>query len=206
MTEADIIAKLSLEDKRDRILAAALGLLASKGFHGFSMKHLAACAGVAAGTLYLYFKDREDLIRQLHTEIIAQLAEYLFTEHDASLPLELQYRMICQKFWRFSLENPEITLSKVQFDHLPPEVLRLQRQGAREAFRPLVQLFEQGRAAGLTKDLPDEVLVNLAIEPYGMLARKQILGLIDISDWDLEKIIDASWDAIARRSPVQNKL
>ncbi len=200
MVETDTTAKPPAEDKRNRILAAGLSLLAGKGFHGFSVKHLAQRAGVAAGTLYLYFKDREDLIRQLHTEIIAQLAEYLFAEHDTGLSLERQYRMICRKFWRFSLDNPEITLSKVQFDHLPPEVLRLQRQGARQAFRPLVQLFEQGREAGTIKDLPDEVLVNLAIEPYGILARKQILGLIDISESELERVIDASWDAIAQGS------
>lgn len=155
---------------------------------------------MATGTLYLYFKDREDLIRQLHTEIIAQLAEYLFAEHDTSLSLEQQYRVICRRFWRFSLENPEITLSKVQFDHLPPEVLRLQRQSARQAFWLLVQLFERGRAARKIKDLPDEVLVNLAIEPYGILARKQILGLIELSERELERVIDASWDAMAFRS------
>lgn len=197
--EANITANPTLESKRNRILAAGLSLLASKGFHGFSIKHLAERAGVATGTLYLYFKDREDLIRQLHTEIIAQLAEYLFAEYDAGLSLEKQYRVICRRFWRFSLENPEITLSKVQFDHLPPEVLRLQRQSARQAFRLLVQLFEQGRAARKIKDLPDEVLVNLAIEPYGILARKQILGLINISERELERVIDASWDAMAFR-------
>lgn len=200
MTEVDITVRLFPDDKRARILAASLNLLANKGFHGFSVKQLAERAGVATGTLYLYFEDREDLIRQLHTEIIAELAEYLFTKHDTGLPLEQQYRMICRKFWRFSLDNPEITLSKVQFDHLPPEVLRMQRQSARQAFTPLVQLFEQGRAAREVKDLPDEVLVNLAIESYGILARKQILGLIELSDRELERVIDASWDAIACRS------
>lgn len=197
---ADVPTKPSPDDKRCRILKAGLSLLAGKGFHGFSVKHLAERAGVAAGTLYLYFEDREDLIRQLHTEIIAKLADYLFAEHDASLTLEQQYRLICRKYWRFSLENPEITLSKVQFDHLPPEVLRLQRQGARQAFKPLGRIFEQGKADRTIKNLPDEVLVNLAIEPYGMLARKQILGLIDLKAQELERVIDASWDAIAYRS------
>lgn len=200
MMKADMPVKPAPDDKRNRILAAGLSLLAGKGFHGFSVKHLAERAGVAAGTLYLYFDDREDLIRQLHTEILAKLAEYLFAEHDTSLTLEQQYRLICRKFWRFSLENAEITLSKVQFDHLAPEVLRLQRQGAREAFKPLVQIFAQGRADRSIKNLPDEVLVNLAIEPYGMLARKQILGLIDLRPQELERVIDASWDAIASRS------
>ncbi|MEX0614479.1 MAG: TetR/AcrR family transcriptional regulator, partial [Methylophaga sp.] len=36
--------------KRDAILNATLELLASSGFHGFSIKQLAAKAGVATGT------------------------------------------------------------------------------------------------------------------------------------------------------------
>ena len=68
----------STSDKRILILRAALELLASCGFHGFSMKQLAERAGVAAGTLYLYFRDREELIRQLHLEIIQERLEREF--------------------------------------------------------------------------------------------------------------------------------
>lgn len=184
-------------DKRALILDAALGLLASKGFHGFSIKQLADRAGLAAGTVYLYFEDREDLIRQLHSDIIQKVAGQLFIDHDPSQPLALQYRHICARYWHFCLANPQITLSKVQFDHLPPEVLRLQQEDVRSAARPLLELFQKGRAAGEIKPLPDEVLASLGVEPYSTLARKQILGLLNMDDRALAGVIDATWDSIS---------
>src|SRR5687768_3738132 len=93
-----MLTQRDTSDKRFLILRATLHLLAHYGFHGFSMKHLADEAGVAAGTLYLYFKDRDDLIRQLHQEIIKSFAHHVLVGHDPDQPLQQQYFTICRKF------------------------------------------------------------------------------------------------------------
>jgi TetR/AcrR family transcriptional repressor of multidrug resistance operon len=190
-------------DKRILILRATLNLLANCGFHGFSMKQLADRAGMATGTLYLYFKDRDDLIRQLHQEIIKAFAHHVLADHDPGQPLQQQYFIICRKFWDFCLENPDILLSKGQFDHLPPDVLRDHHKDAWEAFEPLRVLFDQCCSRGLVKPLSDEILVTLGIDAFLSLARKYHLGLISQQDLDLDPIIAATWDAIALR-PGQN--
>lgn len=69
-----MVTTSSPKDKQHLILQATLELLASNGFHGFSMKQLATHAGIATGTIYLYFKDRESLIAELHNQIIQAFA------------------------------------------------------------------------------------------------------------------------------------
>lgn len=187
-------------DKRTLILRATLELLASCGFHGFSMKQLAERAGVAAGTLYLYFKDREELIRQLHQEIIQVFAFHVLAEHDPDAPLQRQYHHICCRFWQFCRDNPDILMSKGQFDHLPPAVLRDHHQAAWQAFQPLTELFDACRAAGLVKPFSNEILATLGIDLFLNLARKHHLGLISVDDGELDAVVHASWDAIARHS------
>lgn len=187
----------STSDKRILILRAALELLASFGFHGFSMKQLAERAGVAAGTLYLYFRDREELIRQLHLEIIQVFAHHVLANHDAQAPLRQQYQQICCRCWRFCYDNPNILMSKGQFDHLPPDVIRDHHQAAWQEFKPLTDLFEACRAAGLVKPFSNEVLATLGIELILDLARKRHRGLIHVDEHDLDVIIHACWDAIA---------
>lgn len=184
-------------DKRYLILRTTLHLLAHRGFHGFSMKQLADEAGMAAGTLYLYFKDRDDLIRQLHQEIIKAFAHHVLADHDPAHPLQEQYFTICRKFWDFCRENPDILLSKGQFDHLPPDVLRDHHKDAWEAFEPLRVLFDQCRNSGLVKSLSDEILATLGIDAFLSLARKFHLGLVSERDLDLDQILYATWDAIA---------
>ena len=53
------------EDKRKRILAKAKEVIAKNGYAGASIKEIAKKAGVAQGTPYLYFKNKEDLFIEL---------------------------------------------------------------------------------------------------------------------------------------------
>ncbi|GLI33121.1 TetR/AcrR family transcriptional regulator [Desulforhabdus amnigena] len=50
------------EDKHQRILDAAVKVFARKGFYQSKVSEIAKAAGVADGTIYLYFKNKEDLL------------------------------------------------------------------------------------------------------------------------------------------------
>ncbi|MCG8313300.1 MAG: TetR/AcrR family transcriptional regulator [Pseudomonadales bacterium] len=184
-------------DKRSKVLSATLALLAAEGFHGFSVKQLAEKAGVATGTVYLYFKDREDLIRELYIEVVHEVASHMFVAVDATDSLLEQYRQICRNFWHFCLKNPDIVSCKAQFDHLPPDIRRVQKVESREIIHPLYALFEAGRENAVLKPLPDDVLVSLALEPLFDLAGKQLIGLVTLADTDVEQVISACWDGLS---------
>lgn len=185
--------------KCETILAATLRLLASKGFHGFSVRDVAKEAGVATGTLYLYFDDREDLINKLHGQIINRVASELRITHRSGLPLQDQFKNLGLTFWQLFMREPEILLSKGQFDHLPPDLLRSLHEVAKQELSPLFDFFAQGRASAALRDLPDDILFSLGFEPIFEIARKKLLGLIDVDDAMLEKIIGASWEAISQK-------
>lgn len=53
------------DQKRSAILAAALEVFAAEGFAAARLDDVAARAGVAKGTIYLFFEDKEDLFEQL---------------------------------------------------------------------------------------------------------------------------------------------
>ena len=52
-------------DKRERILAAAERIFARHGFFAARVSEIAKEAGVADGTIYLYFKSKDDLLISL---------------------------------------------------------------------------------------------------------------------------------------------
>ena len=60
--------------KEDRILEAAVRVFAQNGYHGSSMARVAREAGVAAGTIYLYFERKQDLLITLFRR---DLGDYL---------------------------------------------------------------------------------------------------------------------------------
>ena len=53
------------DDRPGEILAAAMSLFVEKGFSSTRLDDVAARAGVTKGTLYLYFKDKEDIFKQV---------------------------------------------------------------------------------------------------------------------------------------------
>jgi len=67
-------------DKRERILDAAVRVFARKGFHATRVSEVAKAAGVADGTIYLYFDSKEHLLVSLFEHRVERLLEYLETE------------------------------------------------------------------------------------------------------------------------------
>jgi TetR/AcrR family fatty acid metabolism transcriptional regulator len=60
------------EDKRRRILQAAVKVFARKGYFGARVADVARRAGVADGTIYLYFRNKEHILVSLFDEVMAE--------------------------------------------------------------------------------------------------------------------------------------
>ena len=85
----------SLEEKsfrRQQILNAAAALFAEVGYEGFSVALLASKAGIVKGTLYLYFKTREEVFLALYDQSLNRWSEK-FIER---LPETLEDRAFCE--------------------------------------------------------------------------------------------------------------
>lgn len=67
-------------DKRDRILKAAVKVFARKGFYASRVNEIARAAGVADGTIYLYFKSKDELLTSLFEDRIVRLIALLREE------------------------------------------------------------------------------------------------------------------------------
>ena len=60
--KGDIINIKTKNDKYQRILEAAVSVFAQSGFHESTISQIAKAAGVADGTIYLYFKNKDDIL------------------------------------------------------------------------------------------------------------------------------------------------
>jgi len=60
-------------DKRNRILQAAIEVFSRKGFFNSKVSEIARASGVADGTIYLYFKNKDDLLISLFEEKMVEI-------------------------------------------------------------------------------------------------------------------------------------
>jgi AcrR family transcriptional regulator len=135
------------------ILAAARRLLDQRGLEVMTMEEIAAAAGVAKGTLYLYFQSKDDLIQAL----ITQVGENILQDLEAALqapgtPPEKLVRMVSvllEYLNRDRLLFPIYARELLRGEQESREGFRRDYQELEERFVTLVTgLFAEGIAAG----------------------------------------------------------
>ncbi len=97
------------ESKRRDIAAAAARRFAANPFHDVKLDHVAADAGVGKGTIYLYYRDKDDLyisvLCDAFESLVASLRERI-AGSTASARAEL--RLLLGTLVRFAVANPEL--------------------------------------------------------------------------------------------------
>jgi AcrR family transcriptional regulator len=187
-------------NKRDEIVLAALELIAEHGFHGAPMAMVAERAGVGAGTIYRYFENKDVLITELYKELEAKLYPFLLEGYTVEAPLRMRFLHLGTALLRYFIEHPLHFRYLEQFHNSPYGVAvrrdkLLGKTGGCDAFR---ELFEQGGAQQVVKDLPLVILFALAFGPLLAVARDHILGFVRLDDAIIERTVEACWDAVKR--------
>ena len=183
-------------DKRQIIIDAAEKLIAESGFQGFSMHKLAKEARVAAGTIYRYFSDKEDLLLQVRLAVVQRNAEIIQRGVTDDMTLKQRFRKMWLNIFDLSGSNISTLKNRAQYDSLPCVRSHETKELEREMFSKVEQLFAEGREQGVFKPLENPVLAALSLEVSVTLARKQSLGYYHLDEKAIEAAIEASWDAI----------
>ncbi|MBE9585598.1 TetR/AcrR family transcriptional regulator [Mucilaginibacter sp. JRF] len=69
-------------DKQLLVKQKAIELMVREGFEGFSMNKLAKACGISVGTLYIYYKDKDDLIIQIAEEEAKRMSSMMLDDFD----------------------------------------------------------------------------------------------------------------------------
>src|SRR6266487_170302 len=86
---------------------AAMRVIARKGMAAATMQEIAEEAGVAKGTIYLYFRDRDELVEKTFETAITQLIEHVEKAMDGEESLEEKIRAVMTAKLAFFRENRE---------------------------------------------------------------------------------------------------
>lgn len=136
--------------RRDAILTAARKVFARKGFDGTTIADIAREAGVAAGTVYLYYASKIDLFAALN----AQLYDVINTAiREAEAPPDLADGTRARVRAVFEACSRHRDLLRLIFLNPDPrtEVARRMKHADEQRLRPLADLFSGGMTAGVVR-------------------------------------------------------
>lgn len=107
---------------RARLAAAGRRLFAERGLHGVTSHDIARGAGVAAGTFYLYFPDKQTLFREIVYEAVGELKKQLETAFESASEPHHAVRSHAEALLDFAAENADLVRIVFGRDHRDVEV------------------------------------------------------------------------------------
>ena len=156
-------------DKRVRITDAAVLVFAQKGYHAARVSDVAKEAGVADGTIYLYFRNKEDLLLSIFEEKMAMLIELLHDELDGvQCPVE-KIRIFARQHFKQLRTYPRIA-----------QVFQVELRQSHKFFseyRPEKLLEYLNVFGDAVAEAQSQGMIRTEIDPY--IAKWSFFGAID---------------------------
>jgi AcrR family transcriptional regulator len=184
------------ENKNEAIFRATIQLLNEVGFAEISMSKIAKGANVSPSTIYVYFENKEDMIKKLYLNVKEKLSIAMLHGIDReSSPTKIVFELIMKNLMEYILKNQEDFLFLEQFSN-SPLIGRLCSEETMWFFKPHNEIVEKGKKANILKQGASEVLMNYCYFPVTQLAKKYIKENKEFDKNEFDQIVRMSWDAI----------
>jgi AcrR family transcriptional regulator len=144
------ILKAKRDQRRDTILEVAGAVFAEEGFAATSMSNIAARLGGSKGTLYNYFKSKEELFAAVVQEECSRLADVLFEVEERATIAEA-LTIIGERFIEHLMADWTVRMFRVVVAEASrtPELARtFYEAGPARGSRMLTEILEQARDRG----------------------------------------------------------
>lgn len=187
-----------MEDKKSRILNSALVLFVEKGFHATTLPEIAKHANVAAGTIYLYFKNKEDLVNMVWQVNKLKLKETLESAFDVKQTYEENFRNIYLSYLNFAFKNGDafsFLNLHYHYPYLTSQNLKIDEEI--ESF--LFRFIKQGQIEGLVIDGAAPLILSLLDGGVVGIFRSVRKGLLKWNSKMASDSLNLAWNSISKK-------
>ena len=181
--------------KRERILRAAIDVFAEHGYFNAKVAQIAKAAGVADGTIYLYFDGKEDLLITIfreHTQgYLRSLEQQLANVNPAEERLRIAVRHHLETLGR---DRALAVVSQVELRHSLKFMTLLSHQEVADYLNIIRKIVEEGQREGVFRRTVHPQLVAKAV--FGVLDEMVTSWMLSEKQYDLAAQADEVADLI----------
>jgi len=190
-----VLARADEGDKRSAILAAALDLFVERGYYGTAVPAVAERAGVGAGTIYRYFKSKEDLVNELYRQCKAQLSMHVLVGISADAPPREQFHQLWARLADFFRRN-QGTFSFLELHHHASYLDAESRAMEQRVLDLATSFITRLQAARVVKPISPDVIMAIVYWSFVGLGRCAQEGRLILGDENLAAAEQCIWEAI----------
>lgn len=123
--------KEPLSSHRSYITTSAEELFIQKGIQSTTMEDIAKKAGYSKATLYVYFKNKEEIIAALTLQSMTKLYDYISTALSKQTETKEKYYAICSLLTQYQEDYPfyfDIVLEKINTNFKKPDFIPIEKE------------------------------------------------------------------------------
>ena len=182
----------SITDKQREILNAALKLFVENGFHATPTSMIAKEAGVANGTLFHYYKTKDELIVALYTEIKTGLSKCILTGDTEGETMKDKWKRYFTTAIEWGVDNPKEFRFAQQFVSSP--YLAMVSDELKKHSQLTIDLIKEGIKAKILKPHEPELLNTILTSC--VYAVNQYIVDSKLTYPERKKVINKSFDML----------
>jgi len=184
------------EEKIPRIYNAAIRIINRNGFEGCSMSKIAREADIAPATIYLYFENKDDMLKKLFIHVKTGIGHSYFTDNSELAVSKGTFRNIWFNHYQYIINNIEEYIFLENFSN-SPLLTHIEREYTLDYCPVFDSLFKRSKEAGLLQPLHNDIIYGLLFAPLSYLVKKSKSGHIALTNNELLQIFESSWRAIS---------
>jgi TetR/AcrR family transcriptional regulator, repressor of fatR-cypB operon len=189
--------KVKDERKIPLIYNATLDLVVENGIEGIKMCEVARAARLATGTIYIYFKNKEELINALFLECRKAAASCYFLGFHEDQDFKEGLRTIWVNLCKYKYKNLQETIFIEQCYH-SHFITEDTREMIRQLFEPLYRLIERGKKEGIIKDMETFFLLNYVIGISNEMVKSTHYKGIQLTNEQIDLLFSLCWDGLRK--------
>jgi AcrR family transcriptional regulator len=148
------MARKRVGNKRERIIASAARLFGEKGYHNTTTAEIAEAAGVAAGTIYIYFSSKEELLVAVFEQFLGEHMDQLRAGVARIQGPEAKLRKVLALGLELMESNPDsarIFLSQLRQS---PAMIKMVAKRSSRAYRDILEgILKDGIRQGVCREM-----------------------------------------------------
>ena len=195
-----------MQDKKSEIIHATIELVALEGLQFTTTAAIAEKAGIGEGTLYRYFKNKEELLECSAIRAGQLISDDLLENYDPGYPVYTQFVRLCSDFLIGGQGNPLPHQFLEQFRN-SPQGINFERKKSENSQKsdmsisllyPLSSILNEARKQEIVKNYPLQILASLTMGPLAFVLNSVIRGQVQLDSAIINGVAKACWDSIRR--------
>ena len=189
-----IVMRTRDQNKYKAVVKSSIELTNKLGFSGISMSKIAKEASVSPATIYIYFRNKEDLLTAIYYDIRKKASESVLANINASMSIKEQFNAIWSNSFSFYLNHPEHTQYREQFEQTT--MMKEVNTDDFELNKYTIELLTKGIQDRIIQDRPIPILISFAFIPIITLLRFHFNGILKMSEEQITNACEIAWKAI----------